>query len=1160
MLSSSSARPPPRRRQKRSIVWRYFAESPADLNVAICSLCNAAIPRGRRLARNTTNLLKHLQNKHPHVIQDVHSTFDANLDATSCFQTQPQLQTQQQLHMLPKQLQQQQADQQHAEHQNPRHHKQHYLQHQDSFSDFIGLTDTSDGLEASTYGNQFTFVSDVAQSNDTLMQDCNLPSSGNNTDYNLDTPHGEGSMIATHANTNTGKDTTFVVGESASTTSSKTTNNSEDTHSNALTLSSVGDTNNLLTQSTTSLNSPLVTSNLGSHLVIAANYPSPNIDFSQPLFPTPSILPFSSDLSTNPPPFAMSASLVQPDMCPPGTGRYENEGNTSFSDYHSNCLQSNPTGYGFRGSPHAHALRQNFLQLPFRQPDAGNPADFRTVTQAEHIHRPLSVARAASFNSDNTYPISQRLPNYCGIGASIRKSSSLSAQTQHLTELRTVLDQPSGVFSDQYPAAPHLKPANNSASLPGTAQQHQFIPTQSVPNVSDSRESKRCMPAPSSGPSNPQEYAAVNHQPAVREQVPAKHSVNNALNAHERQAHGSWSQGAQAFNNTLSMRANIELIKHLAVRGTPLSCAMSSDFQQFQVNAVGLSSPEMTADFLRRNVLPVFVDSVRVEIQSLIARASGCALIVDRSSPISTVCCSWFTPEHELRRACLDLFLSDNSSHQPDCRESLFRRLARIVHAWGVTTKVSAVVMSGNSKSAPCCTGGSSPSIPAVASTRADRNAPKRRNSNCDVSQSQLAQNSTRPTSILTAATGNLLPGDRNENSWLQTPQPVNPVVDTQGPFAATEQQAGNANTLGPQSNYLRHLQSVPCAIAALENVVYEHVLSHPTACSVLSRVRSAIRGTRDHQARYAKEQKRHFAARQAPPPLIIDEDTQVCIPTTHLMLERYLQQCHVVRSALNSIPNGFPLDDALDHEVNEIRETLHIFLEALRVVDPKSGGTRGQSGYSVAVIIPVMKGLRRALSTRMTNAPQSNRFKNILQRLQMSLQALFKDSEFRDTYAIATILDPRFKNKVFESRTAARAAEERLHAMAKSEKGSDSEQTCSRQHSPSVKGSARPQMKRSRSVSEAELIRFDTGEVKQYLSEPIALFGVDVARYWRTNSQRWPILARAAAKYLCVPASIEYQLQAYPASSLQDAWNAFGDEDAPSLSFIRHNTLLGFI
>lgn len=60
----------PRKRQKRSAVWNYFQETDSDPNVAICLVCTDIIPRGRNLARNTTNLRKHLEHRH----QDVYKS------------------------------------------------------------------------------------------------------------------------------------------------------------------------------------------------------------------------------------------------------------------------------------------------------------------------------------------------------------------------------------------------------------------------------------------------------------------------------------------------------------------------------------------------------------------------------------------------------------------------------------------------------------------------------------------------------------------------------------------------------------------------------------------------------------------------------------------------------------------------------------------------------------------------------------------------------------------------------------------------------------------------------------------------------------------------------------------------------------------------------
>lgn len=67
--SSASSYRSPRKRQKRSFVWNFFRESEKDPNVALCQICNTPTPRGRNLARNTTNLRKHLEHRHPDFVK-----------------------------------------------------------------------------------------------------------------------------------------------------------------------------------------------------------------------------------------------------------------------------------------------------------------------------------------------------------------------------------------------------------------------------------------------------------------------------------------------------------------------------------------------------------------------------------------------------------------------------------------------------------------------------------------------------------------------------------------------------------------------------------------------------------------------------------------------------------------------------------------------------------------------------------------------------------------------------------------------------------------------------------------------------------------------------------------------------------------------------------
>lgn len=60
----------PTKRRKRSYVWKFFTEAPESSihgSTAFCTLCHGKVPRGKHNQKNTTNLIKHLQHRHPEV-------------------------------------------------------------------------------------------------------------------------------------------------------------------------------------------------------------------------------------------------------------------------------------------------------------------------------------------------------------------------------------------------------------------------------------------------------------------------------------------------------------------------------------------------------------------------------------------------------------------------------------------------------------------------------------------------------------------------------------------------------------------------------------------------------------------------------------------------------------------------------------------------------------------------------------------------------------------------------------------------------------------------------------------------------------------------------------------------------------------------------------
>lgn len=331
-------------------------------------------------------------------------------------------------------------------------------------------------------------------------------------------------------------------------------------------------------------------------------------------------------------------------------------------------------------------------------------------------------------------------------------------------------------------------------------------------------------------------------------------------------------------------------------------------------------------------------------------------------------------------------------------------------------------------------------------------------------------------------------------------------------------------------------------------------------------------------------------------PQLVVDEDiypariqTSSEMNLTIAMLEGFAQHHSFVRAVLiaaNVEPAVQIATAAIEPLVSQVLADLFVvFRDAQRILDPGSGSCPRPSGASIAACIPAIKGLRQALLKFMTAVGPGTAMGMCLQRLLAEVLRGFGDIESNPLYAMASLLDARFKSGVFQSEEAAVQAERNLV------------QVCDRferweknrppvfpsgavrqsglppwRATPLLAGGERPP-KRPKSmfepcdaspalqqklgipgdrtnrgsagsafgqiksvgwpsfsgfvdsVSATKTIGSSGAKVhiEEYLSEPQREFGIDIELYWRENESRWPGLFNAAAQYLCTPASATF-------------------------------------
>ena len=205
-----------------------------------------------------------------------------------------------------------------------------------------------------------------------------------------------------------------------------------------------------------------------------------------------------------------------------------------------------------------------------------------------------------------------------------------------------------------------------------------------------------------------------------------------------------------------------------------------------------------------------------------------------------------------------------------------------------------------------------------------------------------------------------------------------------------------------------------------------------------------------------------------------------------------------------------------------KVIKLLKVFEEATREVSGEYA--------SASVIIPIIRALKKQISEDENDHGVMSMKRGILK----SIQDRYGNVEQESLCVLATILDPRFKLKVFMS--ASSAAHVRMLLITECEvylkkyqsDSDDPQPKCSRSDSREKSSSALWNLFNELIAdstngdgegdcgTEAEVI------TEMYLKEPVVSRSEHVhpLEYWQSKKAVWPCLAHLACKYLCIPPS----------------------------------------
>ncbi|KAJ8381424.1 hypothetical protein SKAU_G00022020 [Synaphobranchus kaupii] len=219
----------------------------------------------------------------------------------------------------------------------------------------------------------------------------------------------------------------------------------------------------------------------------------------------------------------------------------------------------------------------------------------------------------------------------------------------------------------------------------------------------------------------------------------------------------------------------------------------------------------------------------------------------------------------------------------------------------------------------------------------------------------------------------------------------------------------------------------------------------------------------------------------------------------------------------------------------DEYWRTMEEITPVLKLLEVATTATCGERAVSLSVVYSVVCGLMNEhLRPSEENSISFNTFVNAVRK---SLEDRFKPSD-RETGAhpalVTSVLDPRHKKLKFVARDIRDAARSHVEDLYQQEKTRTDRSTV--QDDPENTEVGKRKRESAMSFLLGSTYDEDTterSELETYLMQPAAHFDSDPLLWWKAHEEEYPVLARLARRYLCIPATSVLSERVFSASGL---------------------------
>ncbi|XP_076838907.1 zinc finger BED domain-containing protein 4-like [Brachyhypopomus gauderio] len=363
------------------------------------------------------------------------------------------------------------------------------------------------------------------------------------------------------------------------------------------------------------------------------------------------------------------------------------------------------------------------------------------------------------------------------------------------------------------------------------------------------------------------------------------------------------------------------------------------------------------------------------------------------------------------------------------------------------------------------------------------------------------------------------------------------------------------------------------CFAHTLQLIVNEGLLSQRSLNDALTKCRQIIGHFKHSQLSYSRLHDIQIEMQMQPKRL--QQDIKTRWNSTYYMMQSLLEQ----KRALSAY--------VADHDLPATLTSLQWALleRAMIVLAPFEELTRkvSSSTASAADVIPAVTVLKRILGKE---SDCDSGIKTMKTTLLQAVNNRFSAVEDEPLYALATLLDPRYKDRYFTGADFAKKAKDALIKELEEEELRSTTSDATDEAEPPEKvphveaaattlapppAAAAPSSKSS-FMQEFEQILVECEEpgaastssiavqVQTYYSEKTVPASDDPYQYWGVNRQRFPALAAVATKYLCAPCtSVESERLFSTVSNIMDEKrNRLTADRVEMLAFLSKNLLQG--